>query len=102
MSRAKDLQVLRALVQCEELEEEENAAFSDMYDRISSGRIQTLSNKQRDWAERVYYKHSLDKDEPSENLVSRGKIKVTAEERASLQEFLKSLGPRPLKPPGRV
>lgn len=101
MNRQKDRQMLRALLRCEEIEDDEREAFSDMFDRLESRRVDDLTSRQRAWVEKVYFKHKLDRDEPAENLVSSGKVKVTQKERESLQEFLKSLGPRPLKPPGR-
>jgi hypothetical protein len=100
--RGSDLKILRALVRhTDDLDDGEADAFTGMFDRLDSGRISSLSSAQREWAERVYYKLGLDREEPSENLVSTGQLKVTEEERQSLQAFLSTLGPRPLKPPGR-
>jgi hypothetical protein len=102
MGRAEDRKMLRTLLRNDDcLEPDELEAFTSMWDRLDSGRIDSLSSRQREWVERVYYKHDLDKEEEAENLVSSGKVKVTDKERASLQQFLDSLGPRPLKPPGR-
>jgi len=102
-SRADDRKVLQALVRhTDDLEDAEAQAFTDMFDRLESGRQQTMTPKQRDWAEKVYYKHGLEREEPAANLVSTGKVKVTEAERKDLKKFLDSLGPRPLKPPSRV
>lgn len=100
--RSEDRKMLRALLRNDDsLESKELEAFSGMWDRLDSGRIQTLTSRQREWVESVYFRLDLDKEEPAENLVSSGKVKVTEKERESLKQFLDSLGPRPLKPPGR-
>jgi hypothetical protein len=100
-NRQKDRKMLKALLLCEEIEEDEREAFNDMYDRVESHRVDELTSRQRAWVEKVYFRHNLDREEPAKNLVSSGKVKVTQKERESLQKFLDSLGPRPLKPPGR-
>jgi hypothetical protein len=100
--RAQDLKVLRALIKSEEVGEDEQRAFADMYDRIDGRPGKCLSSPQREWAERVYYKLHLDRNEPAENVVSTKKVKVTQKERDDLKKWLDTLGPRPLKPPGRA
>jgi hypothetical protein len=74
-------------------------AFDDMAEAIEKGVIEKLSVRQRDWL--------LDKcaqlgiETGAANLVSTGAVKPTSAERASLKAFHESLGPKPLKPPGR-
>jgi hypothetical protein len=94
--------MLKALLLCEEIEDDEREAFDDMYDRIEGRRVDELTHRQRSWVEKVFFKHELDREEPPKNLISSGKVRVTQKERESLQKFLDSLGPRPLKPPGRA
>ena len=102
LNRQRDRRMLRALLLCEDIEEDDRDAFSDMFDRLESRRVDDLTHRQRSWVEKLYFKHNLDREEPSKNLVSSGKVRVTQKERESLQKFLDSLGPRPLKPPGRL
>jgi hypothetical protein len=102
-TRAEDRKIMQALMRhVEELDEFGQQAFPDMFDRLESGRQQTLTPKQRSVAEKAYYKLGLEREEPAANLVSTGKVKVTEAERKDLKKFLDSLGPRPLKPPGRA
>jgi hypothetical protein len=100
--RAEDIKVLRALIKSDEVGEDESRIFADMYDKLERRKGSCLSSPQREWAERVYYRLGLDREEPAENLVSTGKVKVTAKEREDLHKFLESLGPRPVKPPVRA
>ena len=101
-NRQRDRRMLKALLLCEEIEDDEREAFDDMYDQIEGRRRDELTHRQRSWVEKVFFKHNLDREEPAKNLVSSGQVKVTKKERESLQKFLDSLGPRPLKPPGRA
>lgn len=74
--------------------------FQDMRDGLP--RWGALTAKQRGWVESVARAVGVDIGAaPAENLVSSGKLRVTDRERSSVQTFLQSLGPRPLKPPGR-
>lgn len=99
-NRQKDRRMLKTLLRCEEIEDDEREAFDDMFGRIESHRVDELTHRQRAWVEKVYFKHNLDREEPAKNLASTGKVKVTQKDRESLQEFFKSIG-HPLKPPGR-
>ncbi len=94
-----DTKLLEDLVESEKLSEEEEAAFSRMLDDLVAGKFQKLTPRQRDWAEGVHKKLGLDPG--TENLISSGKLKVTEEQRAGLQDFLGTLGPKKLRPPGR-
>jgi hypothetical protein len=83
------------------LSDEEDQAFRSMLSFIDADKRtnpRVLSSRQRSWAESVYKKLGLDKDEPSENLFSTGAVKKLAGPLPTMgwEKF-----PRPLKPPGR-
>lgn len=80
------------------LQEETREAFEEMQAQLESGRYRGLTTKQRAWVERVHA--ALKLDPGVENLVTTGKVKPTAAERASLRNMIDSLGPKPLRPPG--
>lgn len=92
-----DATILDALVKSDQLTSQERDAFEGMRDRLTSTRA--LSSAQRGWAEDRYRAYQLDADQPSENLASSGKVKITDEERAKVYPWEKMA--RPLKPPNR-
>jgi CHAD domain-containing protein len=94
-----DTQLLEDLLESEKLNEEEEEAFQGMLRDLTSRKYTKLTPRQRDWAEKSHKRLNLDPG--AVNLVSSGKVKVTEEERKGLQEFVSSLGPKKLRPPGR-
>lgn len=86
----------------DKLTEDERNAFTDMLGRMESGSSPKLSPKQRLWAERIYLKLHLDAEEPSENLVSSGRVRRPKPEEGPVKVFPFETMHRPLKPPGRV
>lgn len=87
-------ETLQDLLDSGRLSDDETKAFTDM---VETGR--PLTKKQKEWAEKVSTRVGLDPGVA--NLASSGQVPVTAADRKSLQEFLTSLGPKPLKPPGK-
>lgn len=101
MKKAKDRRMLRALIRSSnELAEEEASAFQSMWDMVDSGR-KDLSDKQRAWVEKTYFKLGLDRETEAENLVSTGKVVLSKEDRQWLKEYTGPRADKPLKPPGR-
>ena len=94
-----DAKILNDLLDSEKLTDEEETAFSEMLDSINSRRFQKLTTRQREWAEGVHERLGLDPG--AANLVSSGQVKVSEEQREGLQDFLGTLGPKRLRPPGR-
>jgi hypothetical protein len=94
-----DSKLLNDLIESEKLNEEEKAAFSRMLGDLVTKKFQKLTPRQRDWAEGVHKRLGLDPG--TENLISSGRVKVTAKEMESVKGFLDTLGPKRLRPPGR-
>ena len=87
-----DRELLRKLLDREEITKSEREAFAEMAEEFDTGVRLVLSAKQRDWAKRVLERH-----EPTyENLVSSGKVPRGREVPTPL-----ALQNLPLKPPGR-
>ena len=92
-----DLQVLRALLgtQPGKLTGGEQSTFQEMYDKLASGHVATLSPKQRLWTHQVYDKLKLD----DEQVIPPRPVKIR-DQRLVGHDFL---GPvTPIKPPGRA
>lgn len=70
-----------------------------MLQKLESGEYEKLTKAQRRYVDSVHAQLGLDPG--VRNLVSTGQVKVTPQEKASLQTFLGSLGPLPKRPPGR-
>ena len=79
----------------EKLSPGERRSFQGMYDYLMSGRITTLSKKQRAWVDEAYDKHDLDKERPPAR-------PVEVKDRAAMAADFFANMPRPLKPPGRM
>lgn len=94
-----DQELLSSLLESSKLTQDQTEAFERMLGDLKAHRFPRLSKRQRDWAEDLHARLGLDPG--TENLVSSGKMSVTADERKGLQEFIASLGPKHLKPPGR-
>jgi hypothetical protein len=94
-----DTKLLEELIDSEKLNPEEEEAFAGMLKDLTSKKYHKLTQRQRVWAELTHKRFGLDPG--SANLVSSGQVKVTEKERAGLQEFITSLGPKKLRPPGR-
>jgi hypothetical protein len=99
MRKVSDAELLKRLLEVEDLDDPARKAFEDMAQLVDrTGH--PLSHRQRDWLESVARKLDVEFEEP--NLVSTGVVKVTEKERMDLQRFLDGLpGGRPLRPPGR-
>ena len=92
-TKKTDLQVLRALLSMPvgKLTASEKSSFQGMYDQVASGRVISLSKKQREWADAAYDRHDLDKERPPARPVEvKDKTLLKVPE-----------NPKPLKPPGR-
>ncbi len=96
-----DLELIQDCLATGRVEEETAIAFGDMAWSLETGAVQTLTAKQRAWVVGVAGALGLEAL-GTENMISTGKVTPTKEELAGVQEFLKSLGPKLLKPPGRV
>lgn len=95
VNQKADLDLLRnVLDQSHELHEDEIEAFDDMRLRLSQGRQNELTSKQREWVGRVADRVCAG---PYENLVSSGKVHAAPDAPKHGFELLA----RPLKPPGR-
>lgn len=94
-----DKRMLTELIESGRLNEEQEKAFTSMLEELEAGKRGSLTGRQRDWVAGVHGRFGLDPG--TANLVSSGQVKVTAQERKSLNQFLTHLGPKPLKPPGR-
>ena len=88
-----DETLLQAVLDHENLSEEEREAFDSMLRQVM-GNNRSLSDRQRSWLKNVAER--MDVSEPSANLVSRGKVLRGAE--IPTPAILLN---RPLKPPGR-
>lgn len=65
--RDRDIEILEALVgEPEDLTSEQHEAFSEMLDKLRTGRQKVLSEKQRAWAEGIAEKLELDVGDPAE------------------------------------
>ena len=96
-----DLELLYEVL-AKDLPDDTREPFQDMHDRLHDSRVRCLTPKQRAWVESVARAMGVDVGAaPAENLVSSGRMQVRPEERASLAAFHRSLGPLPMKPPGR-
>lgn len=95
-----DTTLLNMLLASDALSEDEERAFRSMLGFIESNHRapKQLSSRQRAWAETVYKRLGLDKDEPSQNLYSTGSVKKPA---GPLPQMGWEKFPRPLKPPPR-
>lgn len=93
-----DATILSALVADDRLTERERPAFENMQENITSGRYDTLTGPQRDWAERRYLELHLDADEASANLHSN-KLVPQGIPNPNARHYEKL--DRPMKPPGR-
>lgn len=94
-----DRSILTALLSCGALSDEEDSAFRGMLSYLESdkkGASRSLTTKQRQWAESVYARLHLDRDDPCQNLYSKGVGHPTK----PLPVYPWELN-RPLKPPGR-
>lgn len=89
-----DLELLRALCDCETLSDKEREAFESMLARTKGGRFE-LTSSQRQWVEDAHKKHELDAGEV-QNLVSSGQVPRGKETHFPFETMA-----RPLKPPGR-
>lgn len=95
-----EAELLSDCIESGKLDETSETTFSDWLDKIRSGAWRKpLTSGQRAWLDQVCDRLGIDPG--AENLVSSGAMKVTAAERRGLQEFVKGLGPKPLKPPGK-
>jgi hypothetical protein len=95
-----DRSILTALLGCGALSDEEDSAFRGMLTYLEHdkrGAARTLSTRQRQWAEAVYARLHLDKDEPCKNLYSQGVGHPTK----PLPVYPWELN-KPLRPPGRA
>ncbi len=92
-----DQDLLQALIESEQIEDEQRAAFEDMLVKIVRFG-NTMTPKQREWALNVATRAGIDMG--SANLVSSGQMKVEPHERASLNQFLGTLQ-KSLVPPHR-
>jgi len=81
------------------LDDETREAFTRMQADIGLARRGLLTPRQREWVEGVHSRLGLDPG--TANLVTTGVVKPTDAERRSLRAMVESLGPKPLKPPGR-
>lgn len=91
--------LLRACLEHDGIGSEAGDAFSDMLERLESGRYKRLTEGQRSYLMGVCSRLGIEPG--AENLVTEGKVKPTRAERESLRQFHESLGPKVLKPPGR-
>ena len=95
----KDRSTLTSLLNSGALSDEEETAFRGMLNWLEDekrGARRVLSERQRQWANNVYEKLHLDRDETSLNLVSSGIVPKT---KTAVYDFERM--PKPLKPPGR-
>lgn len=81
------------------LDDDTREAFGRMHDDLDTRRRGGLSKRQREWVEGVHARLGLDPG--TANLVTTGVVTPSREERESLRQMVASLGPKPLKPPGR-
>lgn len=94
-----ELEMLEDCIQSGKLDDTTLAAFEGMASDLESGKWARLTVRQRDWLNLMHERLGLDPG--AANLVSSGAMKVSNAERQGLKKFIDSLGPRPLKPPGR-
>lgn len=94
-----DLTLLAECLDEPGLQDEAREAFQRMHDDLTAGRYKRLTKPQHEWVEGVHGRLGLDPG--AANLVSSGAVTPTKAERESLRQMLASLGPKPLKPPGR-
>lgn len=92
-----DTRLLEDLIESGKLSEDQETAFNRMLEDLRSGKFRSLTERQKEWVKGVHARLGLDPG--VENLVSSGKVKVTEQERKSLNAFFDSLGPKPKKPP---
>lgn len=93
-----DRSMLEALAkETDRLSPNEEKAFGQMLSGLKYGHKKDLSPDQRGWVERAYFRLNLDSEEPSENLVSTGKVKNVS----GSAKYAFELQPKPLRPPGR-
>lgn len=95
----QEAELIRECLEHEGIDEQSANAFGPWLDSLERGAFRSLSELRREWLLRVCRRLGIETG--SENLVSTGVVKPSAAERASLKAFHESLGPRPLKPPGR-
>jgi hypothetical protein len=95
---ATDSQMLRMLLDDERLSDDERSSFEDMDRQLSNKG--SLTRKQHQWVESRYKQLGLDAQEPSENLVSSGKVKKGGKSDVTLPWEVPGYV-KPLKPPGR-
>lgn len=95
-----ELEMLSACLEREsELDDETREAFWAWHSQLVEKRYRSLTQRRRAWLDAICKK--LEIEPGSANLVSSGKVKPLATERESLAAFHASLGPKPLRPPGR-
>lgn len=94
-----ELELLSECLESGRLDDTTAEAFASMAASLEGKNLKKLSKKQREWLLGVHEKLGLDPG--SENLATTGAVRVTDTDRAKLREFAASLGPKPLKPPGR-
>lgn len=91
-SKKTDLQVLRALLSLPDgkLSGSERTSFQSMYDQMATGRVISLSSRQRAWANEVYDRLDLDRAMPPAR-------PVQVKDRSLIPVVDRM--PKPLKPP---
>jgi len=98
-----DVSILEEVLE-EEIREEERSAFTDMLDRLTSGRQAVLTSKQRDWVKRTRKRFGLDDSEVA-NVFSEASPEEQARMRAEAAKVVlpweKAGAAKALKPPGR-
>lgn len=95
-----ELELLRACLEHpERMGSRSVKAFTNWLYLLEQGTIKTLEPKRREWL--LDQAERLGIHQESRNMVSLGRMKVTADERAGLAAFHESLGPKLTKPPGR-
>ena len=88
--------MLKALLECGELDDHDTEAFASMQHRLGQNREKALTKPQRDWVEDVYRRKELDQDDHTP---------LTDDQREQARRLgpmdFSGMGPKALAPPGR-
>lgn len=88
--------MLRDVLECSDIFDSEEHAFSDMLDRLENNLQKELTERQREWVQKTADRVGVFVGD-YQNLVSSGQVKPNP----NAPKFPFETMPRPLKPPGR-
>lgn len=94
-----EIELLRECIDSGRLSDTNRETFEHFLESLESGKYRALTAGKREWVLKMHAAFGLDPG--AANLISSGRVKPAQSERDAVKVMLASLGPKPLKPPGR-